>query len=167
MPKSLLGASPGSDFSVPNTKTKPALTRPSFPNPDRRRNRLRLPNALSGSLAYARAKRIDYKSGIVFSIAAVPGALLGAFTTTFIPRRNFDALFGTLMICVSALLFLRPGKKGPGLATSVASLAQGGTKEPNSSGVSRGKLLLGAGFSGVLGYLSSFFGIGAGFIPAR
>lgn len=121
-------------------------------------------NALSASLAYARTKRIDYKSAIIFSIAAVPGAVFGAFTTTFIPRRKFDALFGILMIFVSALLFLRPGKKGPGLATSVGSLAQSKTNEPSFSGVSPDKLLLGAGLSSALGYLSSLLGIGAGFI---
>src|SRR3989337_4462408 len=34
-------------------------------------------NALSGSLAYSRMKRIDYKSGIIFSIATIPGARFG------------------------------------------------------------------------------------------
>ncbi|HEX2387234.1 MAG TPA: TSUP family transporter, partial [Candidatus Binatia bacterium] len=35
-------------------------------------------NALSGSTAYARARRIDYYSGLLFALAAVPGAVLGA-----------------------------------------------------------------------------------------
>src|SRR5207344_1929220 len=35
-------------------------------------------NALSGSLAYARMRRIDYKSGLLFSTATVPGAIVGA-----------------------------------------------------------------------------------------
>jgi uncharacterized membrane protein YfcA len=35
-------------------------------------------NALSGSLAYGAMKRIDYKSGTMFSLAAIPGAVLGA-----------------------------------------------------------------------------------------
>ena len=30
-------------------------------------------NALSGSLAYARMKRVDFKSGIVFAVATIPG----------------------------------------------------------------------------------------------
>ncbi|TMA11893.1 MAG: sulfite exporter TauE/SafE family protein, partial [Deltaproteobacteria bacterium] len=38
-------------------------------------------NALSGSMAYGRLKRIDYRSGIVFSVATIPGAILGALTT--------------------------------------------------------------------------------------
>jgi uncharacterized membrane protein YfcA len=35
-------------------------------------------NALSGSLAYSRMRRIDYKSGLLFSLATIPGAILGS-----------------------------------------------------------------------------------------
>lgn len=37
-------------------------------------------NALSGSIAYGRLKRIDYRSGLLFSAAGVPGAIIGALT---------------------------------------------------------------------------------------
>lgn len=63
-------------------------------------------NALSGSLAYARMKRIDYKSGIIFSIATVPGAILGALTTAYVPRRIFDLLFGILMMVAAIYLWV-------------------------------------------------------------
>src|SRR5437870_12670473 len=36
-------------------------------------------NAASGTLAYARMRRIDYKAGTIFAIAALPGAVLGAY----------------------------------------------------------------------------------------
>ena len=39
-------------------------------------------NALSGSGAYARMKRIDYKSGLIFAGATIPGAILGALNTS-------------------------------------------------------------------------------------
>jgi len=55
-------------------------------------------NALSGSMTYARMRRIDYRSGFLFSTATIPGAILGALTTAYIPRRLFDAIFGFLMI---------------------------------------------------------------------
>ncbi len=61
-------------------------------------------NALSGSLAYARMKRIDYRSGIIFSVATIPGAVLGALSTTYISRRLFDQIFGILMIAASVYL---------------------------------------------------------------
>jgi uncharacterized membrane protein YfcA len=54
-------------------------------------------NALSGSIAYGRMGRIDDKSGLMFSAATIPGAILGAFTTALPPRRTFDALFGVLL----------------------------------------------------------------------
>lgn len=38
-------------------------------------------NALSGSGAYARMKRIDYKSGLMFAAATIPGAIIGALST--------------------------------------------------------------------------------------
>src|SRR5450759_1652951 len=62
-------------------------------------------NALSGSWAYARMKRIDYKSGLLFAAAAIPGAIIGALTTDYIPRRLFDAVFGLLMIVAASYLF--------------------------------------------------------------
>ncbi len=51
-------------------------------------------NALSGSLAYSRMKRIDYKSGLLFAAATIPGAVLGAVSTAHVPRRLFDAVLG-------------------------------------------------------------------------
>src|ERR1051325_4663719 len=44
-------------------------------------------NAASGSIAYARMKRIDYRGAIIFSLATMPGAILGAICTSAIPRR--------------------------------------------------------------------------------
>ena len=40
-------------------------------------------NTLSGSGAYVRMKRIDYKSALLFSAATIPGAILGALTNGF------------------------------------------------------------------------------------
>jgi uncharacterized membrane protein YfcA len=47
-------------------------------------------NALSGSVAYARAKRRDYYLGAIFSVARIPGAILGALTMFLISRPLFD-----------------------------------------------------------------------------
>ena len=66
-------------------------------------------NALSGSVAYARMKRIGYRSGLLFSAATIPGAILGALTTPYMPRRLFDGIFGLLLIAVSVFLFVKPG----------------------------------------------------------
>src|SRR5258706_11869417 len=62
-------------------------------------------NATSGTWAYSRMKRVDYKSGIVFAIATIPGAILGAITTAYVPRHAFDIIFGALMILAGIFLW--------------------------------------------------------------
>ncbi len=122
-------------------------------------------NAASGSVAYARMRRIDYRTGLLFSAATVPGAVLGALTTTFIPRREFDLVFGVLMLLVAAfLLFPMPAAaKGPANAirrgTTRTLIERDGTTHTYtfSSG-------LGLALSGAVGYLSSLLGTGGGII---
>jgi uncharacterized protein len=43
-------------------------------------------NALGGSEAYAIMRRIDYKSGLMFAVATIPGAIFGVLTTSYAPR---------------------------------------------------------------------------------
>lgn len=123
-------------------------------------------NALSGSVAYAKMKRIDYKSGALFMAATIPGAILGAVTTNFIPRRAFDAIFGIIMIASAVYLVFLSGKKE--------------CKIPSRSIIKRVKIsltdfegikhaysynpLLGIGISFIVGYASSLLGIGGGII---
>ncbi len=124
-------------------------------------------NALSGSEAYARMKRIDYKSGLIFASATVPGAILGALNTSYVPRRLFDTLFGILLVAAAVFLILRP------------SLAKVGGKEarPDCDHTKRhlvegdGKIVdycfnptVGIALSLFVGYVSSFLGIGGGII---
>jgi hypothetical protein len=122
-------------------------------------------NALSGSWAYARMKRIDYKSGLLFAVATIPGAILGAFSTTYIPRRFFDATLGILMIAASIFLLLYLGNK------KVKNGNQGGHHfvrnlvDKNGTAYSYSyNLKVGVGLSTLIGYLSSLLGIGGGII---
>jgi len=64
-------------------------------------------NALSGSIAYARMKRIDWRSGALFAAATIPGAVLGAVVTGRLPRHAFDRLFGVAMVAGGSWLLLR------------------------------------------------------------
>jgi uncharacterized membrane protein YfcA len=65
-------------------------------------------NALSGSIAYGRLKRIDYRSGLLFSLAAVPGSVIGAITTLFISRGAFQYIFGAILLLIAGYLIMRP-----------------------------------------------------------
>jgi uncharacterized protein len=107
-------------------------------------------NALSGSVAYARMKRIDFRSGLLFSAAAIPGAILGALSTHYVPRRTFDLIFAVALIAASLALLVRP---------PVADGSGGTGQVPRT--YSRGTGIL---ISIVVGFVSSFLGIGGGII---
>lgn len=122
-------------------------------------------NALSGSLAYARLRRIDYRSGLLFATATIPGAILGALATAQIPRRLFDLLFGVLLFAIAALLTARPDKSADGARAVVKSgfrrriVDADGTEHHFAY-----NLKLGMGLSLLVGGISSLFGIGGGII---
>jgi len=123
-------------------------------------------NALSGSVAYARMRRIDYKSGLMFMAATIPGAILGAMTTNFIPRRVFDPLFGTLMIASAAYLVVTAGKtldKNPGRVVLKRTKISFSDSEGAFHEYSYNPFL-GIVISIFVGYISSFLGIGGGII---
>jgi len=65
-------------------------------------------NSLSGTLAYLRSGRIDFKAGVIFALATMPGAVAGALTTAAISRARFNLLFGILLIIVAVFLVLTP-----------------------------------------------------------
>lgn len=108
-------------------------------------------NSASGSIAYARAKRIDYRSGILFTLAALPGAWFGAQLTAHLSRSWFALLFGLFLIAISGYLLVR-SSSDVDLGSS-ADLA-----------LPRGKLWLGAALSLLVGVISNVFGIGGGIL---
>jgi uncharacterized protein len=130
-------------------------------------------NALSGSFAYGRMKRVDYKSGIIFSIAAIPGAILGALSTAYVPRQVFDLIFGILMTIAAVVLWLsakedrstNPPKVVPISEKARAHLTQ--RHLVDAEGVHYDytfDLRLGIVLSIFVGYISSLLGVGGGFI---
>jgi len=122
-------------------------------------------NALSGSVAYAKMRRIDFKSGFLFLAATIPGAILGALTTAYIPRRLFNGIFGFLMMSASIFLLLQSNREKE---------AKG--EKPNCHLVrnlieANGVIytfsynpIVGVGLSLFVGYISSLLGIGGGII---
>ncbi|MBM4034968.1 MAG: sulfite exporter TauE/SafE family protein [Planctomycetes bacterium] len=123
-------------------------------------------NAFSGTTAYARMKRIDYTSGGLFAVATVPGAVLGALTTAFIPRRLFDAIFGALLLALGAFLLARRERERqeklpvqpPGHMVRKMVDANGSTFAFAFNPT------LGIALSLGVGYLSSVLGVGGGII---
>lgn len=122
-------------------------------------------NALSGSWAYARMKRIDYKSGLLFAAATVPGAIIGALTTSYIPRRLFNAVFGLLMIAAATYLFFHRIEKGkPIEERSKRHIARNVVETNGNVHVFSYDLRIGMWLSLFVGYVSSLLGIGGGII---
>ncbi len=74
-------------------------------------------NATTGALSYWRQGRVDPFSFPLYTVAAIPGSILGAFATAFIPRRAFDPLFGAVLIGIGIWLFVRPGTTDEGAHT--------------------------------------------------
>ncbi|MDH4100199.1 MAG: sulfite exporter TauE/SafE family protein [Nitrospirota bacterium] len=62
-------------------------------------------NALSGTFSYMVQKRIDYEIGIKFSVAAVPGVLIGAEVSQAFNLATFSTLFAALLSLIAYRLF--------------------------------------------------------------
>jgi len=122
-------------------------------------------NALSGSWAYARMARIDYKSGLLFAAATVPGAIVGALTTGYISRGAFNGVFGVLMIVAAAYLILHPNaERAPIERRSKRHITRNVVENDGTTHVFSYDLRLGMGLSLFVGYISSFLGIGGGIV---
>jgi uncharacterized membrane protein YfcA len=124
-------------------------------------------NATSGALAYARDRRIDYRSGIPFAIATLPGSVLGAVATRYLERRWFDIAFAVLLLALAGLLVRR------GEATAPSETAEGGgrwrmardlTDRAGTRHRYRVDLPLGVAVSFAVGFASSLLGIGGGVV---
>jgi uncharacterized membrane protein YfcA len=127
-------------------------------------------NALSGTIAYVRQKKIDYQTGWRFALATVPGAIVGVYFASFFTGPVFSAIFGVFLILIATFLNIRPEATKAHLAQlSGMSLPPGYVQRTitDAHGEThtyafnmRGGLAL----SFVVGFLSSILGIGGGII---
>ncbi len=128
-------------------------------------------NAASGSFSYARQRRIDYRAGLAFALATVPGAIAGAFLAELFHGRTFEIVFGVLLLLIAALLMWRPTTARAGVPPT-----EGGPpprwyhiehRFADAGGESfhyRYNILIGIVLSIGVGFLSSILGIGGGII---
>ena len=125
-------------------------------------------NTLSGSAAYARMKRIDYKSGLMFAAATIPGAILGAVSTSYVSRRLFDGIFSVFLVAVGIAMFLKPkceeeGNARPHIKSAHAIIRKMICADGLFFEYSYNPMI-GIVLSVFVGFLSSFLGIGGGII---
>lgn len=119
-------------------------------------------NAASGSAAYARQGRIDYRSGLWFAAAALPGSVAGALLVGSVSRSLFSLLLAGVLVALAAWLLvgepdrlIRPG----GLRVRRRITDRYGKRYEYDVPLRRGIL-----FSTFVGFASSFLGIGGGVI---
>lgn len=130
-------------------------------------------NGLSGSIVYLRSGLVDLRSAVLFAAAALPGSVLAPFALKRVPGEGFMLAFGLLLVCLAAHSLLRSGEPGAGPSTSAPGgpgpawlrrrerrfTARSGEEFRYSFSES---LAMVVNFA--LGFVSSFFGVGAGFL---
>ena len=121
-------------------------------------------NAGSGSVSYWRRRRIDYRTGLLFAAATVPGGLLGVAVNYALNRAMFDVVLGVILIL--SALYMVFGKQGAALPQSVAR-ADMHIEMTDASGSTfryAYNRKLGFAFSLCVGFLATLLGIGGGSI---
>ncbi len=119
-------------------------------------------NATTGALSYWWQGRVDPFTFPLYTLAAVPGSILGAYATAFVPRHLFDPIFGGVLVLIGIWLFVRPGSSDAGAHTGSFERTltdRGGHRYEWSFNPA-------IGFAGsvFVGFFSSVLGIGGGII---
>lgn len=122
---------------------------------------------VSSTAAYARLKSVDFKSGLFFGLATLPGAILGALATEAVSRGFFELILAVFLIGLSLLMTLRRRSESRSRKIALPSSHSGWYLR---SSMSVGGItfeydfnrLLGIAVFFLLGFMASFLGIGGG-----
>ena len=127
-------------------------------------------NSVSGTHAYRRLGLIDYRSGILFAVAAIPGAALAPFLHIFVSDGIFKLVLGVLLVALAAQMAVKPRINRTEYNAKL-------TKQSNTTRKTRvirtrgGEIhdyqfneMLATSLNLFLGFMSSFFGTGGGFL---
>lgn len=125
-------------------------------------------NALSGSVAYARMRRIDLASGWRFALATVPGSILGALVVNYLSRGVFNILFAVLLMLLAVYIFIKSAPVHhtlePGVQPRPGYVVRRFTDGEGSTYHYTYHQPLGLLLSALVGFLSSLLGIGGGIV---
>ncbi|AYG63617.1 sulfite exporter TauE/SafE family protein [Rhizobium jaguaris] len=104
-------------------------------------------NAFANLVGHARLGNVKWRCAGVYSVAGIVGAFIGSSIGKMVDGQKLLILFALLMLVVGALMFRKRGAEG----------------DPGAQ-CSRGNVRKVAGFGGLTGVFSGFFGIGGGFL---
>jgi uncharacterized membrane protein YfcA len=123
-------------------------------------------NATSGSVGYAKQKRIDVKGGLAFSLAALPGAVVSGLVHHMIEVPFFDVIFGVFLLGLAGYTVIRlqlPRGTSPARARAKRGLRHiimiDAFRERHDF---RSDQSLGISLNLALGFVVGFLGIGGG-----
>lgn len=104
-------------------------------------------NAFANLIGHARLGNVKWRCAGVYSVAGVIGAFIGSSIGKMVDGQKLLILFALLMLVVGALMFRKRGAEGnPGAQCSRENIHKV------------------AGYGGLTGVFSGFFGIGGGFL---
>lgn len=124
-------------------------------------------NAISGSVAYARSGRIDYKAGIKFALFTIPGSIAGVVIVEYVSGKLFNILFGILMLLLSGYLIFKKEQVNDIAASDADNKKLVHRTITDRSGVIyyySYRELYGNIISIIVGFISPVLGIGGGII---
>lgn len=108
-------------------------------------------NALSGTLAYIRQRRVYFNAAVPFALATLPGAFLGSYAADKFNGQMLDLYFGMFLLLMAAIMYWNTRHKPP-------------TDTPFDAKGFHYNRLLGILSSMLVGFISSIFGIGGGIV---
>ncbi|WP_106498347.1 sulfite exporter TauE/SafE family protein [Lentibacillus sp. Marseille-P4043] len=132
-------------------------------------------NAVSGAYGYIKQQRINYQLGVNLTLGAIPGTFIGVWLTQVIPPQSFKWVFGFVLVALGIFLLVkRKPKTNPynnleDVSTSKVEIAADSSRallqvESNQFLPRKSKMLLLLLIGILLGTVSSFFGIGGGWL---
>jgi uncharacterized protein len=121
-------------------------------------------NSASASVRFAKTRRIDFVSGLIFAAITIPGAIIGAYFSKYIPRQAFNIFFGVFMLSVATFLLLKPAGAMGGSAARPGHFRRQITDLNGATHQWSYNPWIGVTSSGLVGFLSSILGIGGGII---
>ena len=108
-------------------------------------------NALSGTLAYIRQRRVYFRAAVPFALATLPGAFFGSYIVDAFSGPMLDLYFGLFLLMMACIMYWNSTHKPP---TDLINL-------PADFHYNQ---WFGIGSSFIVGFLSSIFGIGGGIV---
>lgn len=126
-------------------------------------------NTASGAQAYLRMGLVDRRSALLFAGAAIPASVLAPFVLAAVAGTTFRVLFGLLLVALAVQMLVRPRirqtshRKGRRIFAATVRSREITTAQGEVYRYEFNEAVAMA-FNGGLGFISSFFGTGAGFI---